>query len=703
MTQRLSLSLLMLAGFATFSTAKAAEPFNLGWEHVPGQLIVKFKSRVDDQGALISGVGATALHTFSSSGAQLLQFPQAIMEADLKSIAAGLAADPRVQYVEANTILHANEVRPNDPKFKDLYALKNTGKGGGIAGADIHATEAWDVSTGSRLVVVGIIDTGVDYTHPDIMPNLWTNPGESGLDAAGHDKRTNGIDDDHNGFVDDWHGWNFVNNTNNATDDNEHGTHVAGTIGANGNDGIGVVGVNWNVSLVPLKFLDASGSGSLADATRAIDYAGTLGLTLTSNSWGGGGFSETMKAAIEGNKSKGVLFIAAAGNDGVDNDHSPHYPASYALDNVVSVAATDNRDELASFSCYGKTSVHLGAPGVNIVSSVPGGGYAALSGTSMATPHVAGAAALIKAVFPSATAADIKARLINSVDPIDALEDKALSGGRLNLANAISSDTAAPGTVADLQATPLGMTSVRLTGAPAISAETGAVAARYEVRYAAAPITDEASWDLATRVSAKLSLSEVLAFTADLRGLALNSSGFLAVRAISRIGRVGAISASVPFHVQPASQIYRNDAESLQGVTVQPPWGLSQDSSRHKAVFSLSPSGPYGERLNSSMTVQLSNLNTTQAMLTFDSWTDFEPIYDVGHVEVSSDSGATWTQIDQVTGQLPWATKTFDLTPYLHDTNSLLVRFRATTDFSINGLGWHLDHIVVYAPTAAPG
>ena len=701
MTQRLSLGSLMLAGFATFGTAQAAEPFNLGWEHVPGQLIVKFKSGLGDQRSFIAGAGATSLHTFSSSGAQLLQFARGIKEGDLKSIAAGLASDPRVQYVEANTILHTNEVKPNDPKFKDLYALKNTGQGGGIAGADIHATEAWDVSTGSRRVVVGIIDTGVDYTHPDIMPNLWTNPGESGLDAAGHDKKSNGIDDDHNGFVDDWRGWNFVNNTNNAADDNEHGTHVAGTIGAKGNDGIGVVGVNWDVSLVALKFLDASGSGSLADATRAIDYAGTLGLTLTSNSWGGGGYSETMKAAIESNKTKGVLFIAAAGNDGVDNDHSPHYPASYALDNVISVAATDNRDELANFSCYGKTSVHLGAPGVNIISSVPGGGYAALSGTSMATPHVAGAAALIKAVYPAATAADIKARLVNSVDPIDALEDKAISGGRLNLASAISSDTAAPGTAFDLQATPTGMTSVRLTGAPAVSAETGSTAARYEVRFAAAPITDEASWNLATRVSAKLSLSEVLAFTADLKGLALNSSGFLAVKAISRIGRVGAISASVPFHVQPASQIYFNDADSMQGVTVQPPWGFGQDSSRHKAVFTLSPSGPYAGNLNSALTVQLTDLPSTQAMLTFDSWTDFEPVYDVGHVEISSDSGATWTQVDQVTGQLLWTTKTIDLTPHLHGTNSLLVRFRATTDFSISGLGWHLDHLVVYAPTAA--
>ena len=700
MTRRLSWGLVVLAGFATCGTLASAKPFNLDKAHVPGQLIVKFKSGFEGHSALVDEVGATSLHTFKSSGAQLIAFDQGFAEADLKSMAESLAADPRVQYVEANTILHITDTTPNDPRFSSLYGLKNTGKNGGIAGADIHATQAWDVSTGSRDVVIGIIDTGVDYNHPDIKPNLWTNPGESGLDAAGKDKSSNGIDDDHNGFVDDWHGWNFVNDTNNASDDNEHGTHVAGTIGANGNDGVGVVGVNWKVSMVPLKFLDASGSGSLADATRAIDYASTLGLTLTSNSWGGGGFSETMKAAIEGNLKNGVLFIAAAGNDGVDNDSSPHYPASYDLDNVISVAATDNRDSLASFSCYGKTTVHLGAPGVNIISSIPGGGYAALSGTSMATPHVSGAAALIKAVFPEATAADIKARLVNSVDAVAALEDKTISGGRLNIANAISKDTAPPGTVSDLQATPLGMTSVRLTANPALEAASGSPAARYEVRYAATPITDEASWNRASRVSAKVSLSEVLAFSADLSGLGLNSSGFVAVKAISRIGRVGAISASAPFHVQPAVQVYVNDAESLHGVNAQTPWGLEQDLTRQKNIFSLSPGARYPNDLNTALTLPEAEVHAGQAMLTFDSWSDLERVYDVGHVEVSVDHGTIWTEVDSVTGQTPWTAKTIDLTPLLHGANSVLVRFRATSDGSISGSGWRLDHVVFYAPAA---
>ena len=223
------------------------------------------------------------------------------------------------------------------------------GANAGVVDADIDAPEAWDISTGSKETLVAVIDTGVDYEHEDIAPNYWTNPGESGLDAEGNDKRTNGIDDDGNGFVDDYKGWDFANNDNDPMDDNSHGTHCAGTIGAKGDDGKGVVGVAWDVSIVGVKFLTGSGSGTLDNAIRSIDYVSAVGAKISSNSWGGGGYSAAMEEAIQRNKEDGILFIAAAGNSGTNNDTRAHYPSSYPLDNVLAIAATDNKDNLAGF------------------------------------------------------------------------------------------------------------------------------------------------------------------------------------------------------------------------------------------------------------------------------------------------------------------------------------------------------------------
>ncbi len=341
---------------------------------------------------------------------------------------------------------------PNDPRYGELYGLHNTGQSGGSADADIDAPEAWQVSTGSRDVIVGVVDTGIDYTHPDLAANIWVNPGE----IAG-----NGIDDDGNGFVDDVHGYDFVNNDGDPFDDNGHGTHVAGTIGGVGNNGIGVTGVNWEVSLMGLKFLSDSGSGSTSDAIQAINYATMMrtqygqNIRVTNNSWGGGGSSDAMRQAIEAGAAADILFVAAAGNEGSDNDANPQYPASYLSEAVVSVAATNRNDALAGFSNYGATSVDLAAPGAGIVSTVPGGGYASYSGTSMATPHVAGAAALALAVDPSLSVADLKTALLSTVDGVSGLTGKLLTGGRLNagtLLASLSSEPAPPAAPATLSA-----------------------------------------------------------------------------------------------------------------------------------------------------------------------------------------------------------------------------------------------------------
>lgn len=317
-------------------------------------------------------------------------------------------------------------VTPNDSSYSQLWGLHNTGQTAGTADADIDAPEAWEFSTGSADVVVAVIDTGVDYNHLDLRDNIWANTGE----ITG-----NGIDDDNNGFIDDQRGWDFYTNDNNPYDETGHGTHCAGTIGAMGNNGLGVAGVCWDVSIVPVRFLGPSG-GSTSDAIDAVNYSTALGVDLSSNSWGGGGLSSLLETAIAGANTAGILFVAAAGNDSLNNDSSPSYPASYSGPNVIAVASTTASDTLSSFSNYGRTSVDLAAPGSSIYSTVPGNLYATYSGTSMATPHVSGALALLRSMAPDLDHLQLKQHLLNNVDPLPALATITTSGGRLNLAKA---------------------------------------------------------------------------------------------------------------------------------------------------------------------------------------------------------------------------------------------------------------------------
>lgn len=421
-------------------------------ERMPGEVIVKLskagKAALQLQSAVelfdTSRFNIASMNMFeTNSDYYLVKLANDVQTANFLDAANKNAS---VEYAEPNYIVRAlvekneaNEVIPNDREFDKLWGMKNVGQkdsagGEGVVGADIGATKAWATATGNKSVVVAVIDTGVDYNHPELKDNIYLNPGESG-----DGKEANGIDDDANGFVDDFHGWNFAGvSTNNPMDDNEHGTHCSGTIGAKGNDGVGIVGVNWNTSILPVKFLTGGGSGTLADAVKAIQYATTLNANVMSNSWGGGGFTQTMFDSITAAKAKGLLFIAAAGNDAQNSDNSPHYPAGYQVDNVIAVAATTNRDVLANFSTYGKRTVHIAAPGQNIYSSTPNNGYDSFSGTSMATPHVSGAAALLWGTDTTMTYAQVKDRLIRSRDFLPVMARKIASSGRLNIYNAIN-------------------------------------------------------------------------------------------------------------------------------------------------------------------------------------------------------------------------------------------------------------------------
>jgi len=373
------------------------------------------------------------------------------------ALLAEMNLNAHVALVEPNYIIHASDTVPNDPEFPNLWGMQNTGQviqgQTGVPFADIGAVKAWDVTQGSSSIVVGVVDTGVDYTHGDLSANIWTAPTSYQVSAGGSlyvcPKGS--------------HGFNFIALTCNPLDDNMHGTHVSGTIGAQGNNFSGVTGVNWTTSIIALKFLDQTGAGSVADAINAIEAAiqlKTQGVNIRAlnNSWGLNTFSSALLQAVNDANASDILFVAAAGNSGQSNDgsSSAEYPASFSAANVISVAATDNQDGLASFSNYGAGSVHLGAPGVDIESTIPGG-YGYLSGTSMATPHVTGTAALLLSACTLNTS-QLKAAILNSVDPIPSLIGKTATGGRVNVYKALIYCGAAQAPQFSLTASPAALT-----------------------------------------------------------------------------------------------------------------------------------------------------------------------------------------------------------------------------------------------------
>ena len=343
----------------------------LSFRHVDGEIIVKFKNEVSLNNSKFnkasskahSRTGAFVKRNFRKlKGMQLVKLPQGI---SVKNALKIYLENPEVQYAEPNYIVNA-ALNPNDPDFNRLWGFNNTGQTGGTSDADIDAPEAWNITTGSSSVVIAVIDSGVAINsnisvgHPELTNNIWTNAGETSCN--------DGVDNDSNGYTDDCYGWDFVDSDNDPMDYAGHGSHVAGTIAAVGNNSQGITGVMWDASIMPLRFLDGSGSGNTADAISATLYATANGAHIINNSWGGGGFSQALEDAIS---ASSAAVVCAAGNNGSNNDDAPFYPASYSSNNIITVAATDHNDNLASFSNYGVTSVDLAAPGVNIYSTLP--------------------------------------------------------------------------------------------------------------------------------------------------------------------------------------------------------------------------------------------------------------------------------------------------------------------------------------------
>lgn len=420
-------------------------------EFKPGELILRTRpgfSLSGEESSVVSDLGANVIGSFdtpgglhkSATGEFLhIKLPAGV---SVEEAMASLADDDRVEFAAPNNIYtldnyfqgttpNATGSAPtNDPDLPKLWGLNNEGQTGGKADADIDAPEAWQVHAGRTQAqggpIIAVIDSGIDYNHPDLAANMWTNTGEIAGD---------GIDNDGNGVIDDVHGFNAFDQTGDPMDGMGHGTHCAGTIGAVGNDGNGVVGVNQNANMMAVKIFNDEGKTDAAAIIRGIQYATKMGARITSNSWGGPLPNDGIKQAFA---ESSALHLVAAGNSGWNNDWLPSFPANYALDNIVAVAATDHNDGIASFSQYGKRNVDLGAPGVDILSTVPGGKYDTYSGTSMATPHVSGAATLIASANPDITNEELRQRLLEGTDKTEALDGKTVTGGRLNVHNSLT-------------------------------------------------------------------------------------------------------------------------------------------------------------------------------------------------------------------------------------------------------------------------
>lgn len=456
-------------------------------EFVPGEIIVKRAAGTSESELeeLNQRNNASTEEEIEGTRLEVVDLPR---DLPVEQAVQEYEDSPVVEYAEPNFLVYPTRT-PNDPRYPDQWALNNTGQTGGTRDADIDAPEAWEQETGDPNTLVAVIDSGVQASHPDLQGNIWNNP----------DETRNGVDDDNNGLVDDTQGWDFFNGDRTVYDGPEaddHGTHVAGTVAATGDNNNGVTGVSWQADIMPLKFIgvrdDGSESGDVADAIDALNYAVDQGADISNNSWGF--ISDTQPQAlcdaIANTDSQGHLFVVAAGNGGADgvgdnNDVDPtHYPASCPANNIISVAATNDQDQLAGFSNFGNNTVDLGAPGVGILSTLPEGGYGQFSGTSMASPHVAGTAALLKSQNPSLSDEEMRSIIFQSVDQKQSL-DNTVTGGRLNAAAALGvrpteltliarpgitvfrAPTSLSGRLTDDDGTPIGGQTISLSRRPA--------------------------------------------------------------------------------------------------------------------------------------------------------------------------------------------------------------------------------------------
>jgi subtilisin family serine protease len=402
------------------------------------EILVKFRSGVSE--SAINEITSRFNHRLQDEievvpGLTSIDDPE---NSDPAALAARYETLSEVEYAEPNyeisldqAVRDAVQTQVNDPQFDEQWALANDGRHGGKKGADISALPAWALTKGNKEIVVALLDSGVEYTHVDLVNNMWTRP--DGIDP---------YQDRDLGTIDDVHGYNVVRNDGDPMDENGHGTNCAGIIGAECGNNLGICGVNWKIQILPLKFLNAGGFGTVLGAVTAINYAiarkrAGVNLRIINVSWGLTEHSRALEDVIRKAGDAGLLFVVASGSSNNNNDVGPHYPASYNLENIISVAATDRNDELAPGSNYGPKSVSLGAPGKDLLTTALGNEYEQRSGTSLAAPIVAGVAALTLSAHPNLSVAQLRSRLLESVDNLPGLRGKVSAGGRINAASAV--------------------------------------------------------------------------------------------------------------------------------------------------------------------------------------------------------------------------------------------------------------------------
>ncbi|MCA9792335.1 MAG: S8 family serine peptidase, partial [Candidatus Eremiobacteraeota bacterium] len=578
---------------------------------------------------------------------------------------------PGVVYAESNDILSATEDRrvPDD-LGSSLWGLNK-----------IQAPEAWAQVTGSdQGPLVAIVDSGIDLDHPDLVGNLWNNPGEV----------ADGRDNDRNGVTDDLHGYNAIDRNGNPDDDNSHGSHVAGTIAAQGNNGQGVVGVNWDGRLMATKFLAANGKGTTAAAIRAINYASENGARLANHSWGseGGWGNRSLRDAMA---SSPMLHLVAAGNETADLAKEAHYPAAFNLPNQVTVAATDWSDNLADFSNYGE-GVHLAAPGTSIYSTEPGGRFGYKSGTSMATPHVTGVAALIASRYPQASNEEIRKRLLSSVDIIDGLRGSVETSGRLNALKAVENDTQAPAPINSLRGWAYADGHIGLGFTATGDDGTAGRASSYDLRSSSRPLS-ERNFDDAhkiwTGVPAESGAQERLGAMVFPSGEAQQIHfGLVARDNVGNQTPLTTTSVTVP-----ASRVAFDDDMDGRSSDWTGDWTRVSEPGRGKVW--CDSEGKYDNGVRKELVSPVFDLgNLRGAKLTFDARYELERNRDRVALEVRR-PGGEWSLLESYTGNSAWTRHQLDLSSM--DGGQAQLRFVFTSDESVQFDGFSLDRVVVSA------
>jgi len=603
----------------------------------------------------------------------------------VEATVAALKKDPSVRIAEPDYQIKPDQTLPNDASFGQQWDLHNTGQSGGTNDADIDWPEAWPRATGSP-VTVAVCDDGVQYTHPDLAANIWSNPDE----IAG-----NGIDDDANGFIDDTNGWDFATNDRDPmpTAGNSHGTHVAGTVGAVTNNGIGVAGTAPNVRIMCMRMYSGQ-STWMSALIQSIDYARQNGASIITVSYNIDGYTHLLIEAIQRAAAADVIYVNSAGNSAQNIDTRRGVIKSFA-NNVVFVASTTRLDQLSSFSNFG-TSVDIAAPGSDILSTVPGNTYGLSSGTSMAAPHMAGALAAVRAKFPGLSARGALDRIINTSDDMPSLNS--IAGGRINLNAALAEDNVAPGIPSNVRNTHYSSDALKiLFEAPGDDGMVGQVAS-YDVRVNTTFI-HSGNFATSRRIYPEIApTSPGQTATMVVNGLSPGKTYYVAMQAIDDVGNRSAIVFGKSGMTTRPLTIFESAEGVAQFTAVTGPWAMtnSQAASGLRS-WTDSPSGDYANNLNIELRSNASYPVVGTRILRFAAKMTLETGFDFLHVEVSADNGTTWTGLGRLTGQADWRTYSYPLTEYAGQ--SLRVRFRMTTNGSGVRDGVYIDD-VYFAPAS---